>query len=78
MAKWKEIRCEVCGEAVDLLSDYASVLSGKALRPREYIEEQLHMTEEEKSARTVFFTELFAKHNAERERRGYELQTTSS
>jgi hypothetical protein len=52
-------------------------LAGKVYSPREYIEHQLHMSDEEKAARTVFFTELFAKHEREKEQRGYELQTTS-
>jgi hypothetical protein len=77
LPSWKEIRCEVCGEPVDLLRDYASELAGKVYSPREYIEHQLHMSDEEKAARTVFFTELFAKHEREKEQRGYELQTTS-
>lgn len=36
------------------------------------------MSDDEKQARTVFFTELFAKHNAERELGEHELQTTAS
>lgn len=61
LPKWKETLCEVCGKPVDLLHDYAALLSDKIERPRDYIEAQLHMTEEEKAARTVFFTELFEK-----------------
>lgn len=60
LPKWKEDRCEVCGEVVNLLADYSDALSGKAFTPREYVEHQLHMSDEEKEQRTVFFTELFA------------------
>jgi hypothetical protein len=69
LPKLKEVRCEVCGELVDLLRDYADVLSDKVYSPREYIEHQLNMTEDEKQARTVFFEEMFAKHNEELLRR---------
>jgi hypothetical protein len=47
------------------LADYADLFAGKVYTPREYVEHQLKMTDEEKAARTVFFEELFAKHNAD-------------
>lgn len=63
MPKYKETLCEVCGKPVDLLSDYADLLSDTAFTPREYIEHQLNMTEEEKEVRKRFFEEMWAEHN---------------
>ena len=37
-----------------------------ALSPREYVEHQLNMSDEEKQARQEFFTALFADHDATR------------
>ena len=75
-AKWNETRCEVCGEPIDLLSDYQDELSKRAYSPREYVEHQLTMSEEEKEQRRIFFTELFEK--TERERDGNHTQTARS
>ena len=63
--KLNETRCEVCGEPVDILADYADLLTGKAYSPREYIEHQLNMSDEEKAARAIFFEEQFTRHNEE-------------
>lgn len=53
----------MCGKPVNLLADYADVISGKTLTPREYVEKQLNMTPEEKKNRVTFFTELFEDHD---------------
>lgn len=66
MSKLNEIRCEVCGETVDVLADYADQLSGKAYAPREYMERQLNMPEEEQRARRRFFEEFFRQKNEEK------------
>ena len=63
LPKLNVIRCEVCGEPVDVLVDYADALSGKAYAPREYMEHQLNMSEEEQAQRRVFFEEMFRQHN---------------
>lgn len=38
-------------------------IKGLALSPREYVEHQLNMTEDEKKARQEFFGELFSAHD---------------
>lgn len=58
--------CEVCHQPVDLLADYADALAGEMYSPREYIEHQLHMSEDEKELRLRFFTEMLERHNAEK------------
>jgi len=66
LAKLRSNLCEVCGEEVNILSDYADLLNEKAYSPREYVEHQLNMTEEEKETRRVFFEELFAKYDEQK------------
>jgi hypothetical protein len=61
LPRLQETLCEVCGKPVNLLADYADALTGRSHTPREYIEHQLKMSDEEKAARQVFFEELFAK-----------------
>lgn len=56
--------CEVCHEPVDLLSEYRDTLADKIYSPREHIEHQLNMTEEEKDVRRRFFTKLLDDHDA--------------
>jgi hypothetical protein len=56
-----ETRCEVCGEPVNLLADYAAKWKDKVYQPREFVEWQLNLTQEEKDERQSFFEELFAK-----------------
>lgn len=51
---------------MQLLEDYADYLAGQTYTPREYIEHQLTMTDEEKQRRTEFFTQQFAEHFAQR------------
>lgn len=45
------------------MAEYADKISELAIKPREYLEHQLHMSDEEKEDRAVFFTEFFAKHS---------------
>ena len=52
----------MCGEVVNVLDEYGKVLSDLAYKPREYLEKQLHMSEEEKAARAIFFEEFFRTH----------------
>ncbi len=47
-----------------MLFGYDEILAN-AFSPKEYLEHQLNMTEEEKAARQEFFTELFEEHNRE-------------
>ena len=63
LAKLNEIRCEVCGEVVTAIIEYADALSGKSYAPREYLEHQLNMSEDEKELRRRAFTEVLRKHN---------------
>lgn len=48
------------------MADYADAISGKTYAPREYLEHQLEMDDDEKAARQTFFEELFAKHESEK------------
>lgn len=66
LSKLNETRCEVCGETVDVLVDYADALSGKAYAPREYMEHQLNMSEDEQRMRRVFFEEFFRQKNEQK------------
>lgn len=52
----------MCGEVVNVLAEYGQQISNLAYKPREYLEEQLAMTEEEKKARGIFFEEFFKTH----------------
>lgn len=52
----------MCGEVVDVLAEYGSEISKLAYKPREYLEEQLHMSDKEKADRNVFFEEFFKRY----------------
>jgi len=52
----------VCGEVVNVLQEYGKQISDLAYKPREYLEQQLNMSDEEKAARAVFFEEFFKAH----------------
>lgn len=69
LPKLKETRCEVCGEEVNLLEDYRDWISDKVYSPREYVEHQLTMTEEEQERREMFIAKLFEE-DEERRARG--------
>jgi hypothetical protein len=71
MPKWKETLCPVCHEPSDPLAEYRDVWQDKVYSPREYIEHQLHMSEEEKELRRRMFTEMLAQHDAKKEGRVY-------
>jgi hypothetical protein len=58
----KETRCEVCGERVDILSEYQDKIQEQVYQPREWLEKQLNMSEEEKEERTRYFEELLRRH----------------
>jgi hypothetical protein len=45
------------------LAEYGQKISEMAYRPREYLEHQLNMSEEEKEARAIFFEEFFRSHS---------------
>lgn len=70
MPKFRQTLCEVCGEPVNPLSAYADKLKGKILSPREYVEYQLNMSEEEKKERQEFFEALFSEDAKNREMMG--------
>lgn len=64
MPKWTEVLCPVCHEPSDPLQEYRDVIAERIYSPREYIEHQLTMTEEEKEMRRRYFTELLEQHDA--------------
>jgi hypothetical protein len=65
LPEFRKNKCEVCGKEVNPLDDYRDLITDKIYSPREYVEYQLNMSEEEKQERQRFFTDLFAQHNHE-------------
>ena len=47
---------------MNILAEYGSKIAEQAYAPREYLERQLNMTDEEKQDRAVFFEEFFKTH----------------